>query len=175
MYRTYTYFAQVLLIRFSYQNQLAYKNYFLPQFEITSRLDRNLPTKESNPMDKEIHSFAWYNLMELVVATWIIMSPFLLEFFDHSPAGLTAVAVGLLTIFISLIGIPRLLAWEEWFNLNLALFMVLSPWIFQYQHLVFATFNAVIAGAILAMFALLSLVEEYTNHQHSDNSNKRIA
>jgi hypothetical protein len=116
---------------------------------------------EKATMKADFHFSAWQGMVELVVATWLIMSPFLLGFFDHTMAGLTAISIGALLIFMTLLGISRHPLWENGFSLTLALLLSLSPWLLHYSSSQpLATWNAVVSGVFIAFFTLLILVRD---------------
>jgi len=102
----------------------------------------------------------WQDLVELAVATWIFVSPIALGFFSPGAAVLTAFAVGGVAILISELGIATQKPKLEWFTMALAVFFMLSPWIFSYAAIEFAAINAVASGAVLFTFAALSLLHE---------------
>ena len=103
----------------------------------------------------------WQDALELVMAAWIFISPVALGFFFYGAAALTAMFVGGIASLTSQLGIAKQQPWEEWFNIALAIFFGLSPWIFGYTETTIATWNAVISGTILAIFAILSMINEY--------------
>lgn len=118
-------------------------------------------------MKTDFHFSAWQGMVELVIATWLIMSPFLLGFFDSAAAGLTSISIGSLIILMSLLGLTRQPLWEDGFSLGLAFVLLLSPWLLNYSSLLVATWNAVATGLLLAVFTLVVLIRDYAE-QHQE-------
>ena len=119
-------------------------------------------------MKMDFHLSAWQGMIELLAATWLIMSPFLLGFFDSSAAGLSAIIVGSLIILMSLLDIIRKPIWEDCCSLALAFALLLSPWLLDYSALQVATWNAVVTGVLLAVFSLIVLIQDHAEqHQQA--------
>jgi hypothetical protein len=118
-------------------------------------------------MKTDFHFSAWQGMVELVVATWLIMSPFLLGFFDHTAAGLTSISIGSLLIFMTLLGITRHPLWEDGFSLLLAFVLLLSPWLLNYSTVPVATWNAIATGIVAAVFTLAILIQDFAR-LHTD-------
>ncbi len=107
----------------------------------------------------------WQDMIELIVAFWLILSPFALGFFDVPTAGGVAVIIGTIAFLTSQLGLANQQPWEEWFNLLLAIILIFSPWLLGYSAVVVATTNAVITGAVLGMFAIASMKHEYAERR----------
>jgi hypothetical protein len=118
-------------------------------------------------MKTDFQFSAWQGMVELVVATWLIMSPFLLGFFDHAAAGLVSISIGVLIIFMTLLGISRQPIWEDGFSLLLAFLLLTSPWLFGYSTHTLATWNAVVTGIFTAGFTLAVLIRDYDEWQEA--------
>jgi SPW repeat len=58
---------------------------------------------------------------------------------------------------VALAALVRVMAWEEWANLVLGVWLVISPWMLGFSGLVAAMWNAVIVGAVVAVLALWAL------------------
>ena len=61
------------------------------------------------------------------------------------------------------LGLAKQQPWEEWITLSLAIFLAGSPWIFGYGASDAATANAVVSGLLLALFAILAMIDEYSH------------
>ena len=103
----------------------------------------------------------WQDVVELVLAAWIFVSPVVLGYFTVVEASITALLVGAIVSLTSQLGIAKQQPWEEWFNLVVAAIFITSPWLFGYSTVVAATLNAVISGLLLAIFAIAALIHEY--------------
>lgn len=118
-------------------------------------------------MKTDFHFSAWQGMIELLIATWLIMSPFLLGFFDNSAAGLTSIIIGALIILMSLLDIIRQPLWEDGFSLLLAFALLFSPWLLDYSTLLLATWNAIAIGVFLTIFTLVVLIRDHAE-QHRE-------
>ena len=117
------------------------------------------------PLKLGTHIEGWQDMIELLIATWIVFSPFALGFWNNPSAGLTALAIGSGAIFISQLGLAKQQPWEEWANLALATTLIISPWLFGYAAVAIATWSAIVSGGMLATMAIVSMVSEY-NEMH---------
>jgi hypothetical protein len=109
----------------------------------------------------------WQDAIELILAAWIFISPIILGFFDYNAATLTAMIVGTVALITTQLGLAKQQPGVEWFNLALAVFLVASPWVFTYSGLFLATWNAIIAGLVLTLFAILAMINDYSYQHHS--------
>ena len=112
----------------------------------------------------------WQDVTELVVLIWVFISPLVLGFFGLNAATIVALSVAAVGSLSSQLGIAKQQPWIEWFNILLALFLALSPWVFGYSAMLqMAMLNAVIAGFVLVVFAVLAMINEYhIAHEHKD-------
>lgn len=104
---------------------------------------------------------AWEEVVELVASIYILLSPFVLGFFHVVAASITFLSIGTAVLLTSQLGIARQQPWEEWVNLSLGVLLMASPWLFGYYAVTVALFSAVVAGAVLALMAIIAMIEEY--------------
>lgn len=104
----------------------------------------------------------WQDAIEILIAVWLIISPFVLAFsYDVSNATLTAVLVGTAVFAMSQYGAANQKPWAEWFNLVLAVLLAASPFVLGYAGNAIATWNAIISGALIGALAIASMSHEY--------------
>jgi hypothetical protein len=103
----------------------------------------------------------WQDAIEILIAVWLIVSPFVLAFSDISNATLTAELIGTAVFAMSQFSAANQKPWEEWFNLILAVFLAVSPFVLGYAGSAIATWNAIISGALIGAFAIASMSHEY--------------
>lgn len=103
----------------------------------------------------------WQDAFEILIALWLILSPFILAFSDISNATLTAELIGTAVFVMSQFGAANQKPWEEWFNLALAVLLAVSPFVFGYAGSAIATWNAIISGVLIGAFAIASMSHEY--------------
>ena len=95
------------------------------------------------------------DLYNLVLATLLLVSPWLFTLTDPTAKvdlWLSSVAV----LVISLTAILAFARWEEWANLLLGIWLVVSPWILGFTHARAMHFSIGI-GAVIAFLSALEL------------------
>lgn len=112
----------------------------------------------------------WQDWVNLVLGAYLAASPWGLGFSHHDFATWNAVVLGLAIIVISLIDIDAPASWEEWVNLVLGLWLVVSPLALGFQNEVTPAWSTIIVGILVAMFAAwaMSLDKEIQKwwHEH---------
>lgn len=103
----------------------------------------------------------WLDPMELLLSSWLLISPFVLGFFGVTSASAVMIMIGCSVLFIAQLGLSNHLPWEEWTNLLLAILLIASPWLFGFASVMAATVNAVASGIVLAILALAALRTDY--------------
>ena len=104
----------------------------------------------------------WQDGIEILIAVWLIFSPFLLAYsYDVSNATLASVVIGTAVFAMCQYGAAKQKPWVEWFNLVLAVLLVVSPFVLGYAGSTLATWNAIIPGILLGALAIASMSHEY--------------
>ena len=94
----------------------------------------------------------WQDSVTLVLGVWTVASPWLLGFQTDATAMGNAVVIGGLIAAIGLIAVFRPLFWEEWANLVLGVWLVISPWALEFTGIQQALVSAVVVGGgVLAL------------------------
>jgi SPW repeat len=108
------------------------------------------------------------DLYNLVLAAVLFAAPW---FFAHASrtAGMDLRLSSAAIIILSLAAIVAFSTWEEWINLVLGLWLVVSPWLLGFAHTRAMHFSIVI-GAAIAFFAALELWLRYDTEQESMSS-----
>jgi hypothetical protein len=102
----------------------------------------------------------WQDPVNAVVGAWLVVSPWVLGFQGEAVPMANAVVIGLALVAAALgaILVPR--AWEEWTELALGLWLVVSPWALQFTTLNQARLDAVIAGIVVMLLAVWTLFSD---------------
>jgi len=101
--------------------------------------------------------------IEVAVATWLLVSPWLLGYGEPFTAGpVSASVVGLVVLLVSIddLFFPNLI--EEWMDATFGAALIVSPWVGGYSDNAVATVNAVASGLLItgvAFWALRQLSE----------------
>ena len=107
----------------------------------------------------------WQDPLNLILGIWMIVSPWALRYQTDmtlnavmsNAATSNAVILGILIAAAALIALFRVMAWEEWANVVLGVWLVISPWALGFSSLATAMWNAVIVGIVVAVLALWAL------------------
>ena len=99
----------------------------------------------------------WQDPLNLLLGIWMIASPWVLRYSTEQNPTWNAVILGALIALAALFALYRVMAWEEWGNVVLGIWLVISPWLLGFNGIMAAMWNAVIVGAIVAILALWAL------------------
>jgi len=99
----------------------------------------------------------WQDPVSLVAGVWLAASPWLLDFQAEPRPMWNAVVVGVLVALIALYALYEVFAWQEWANLLLGAWLIVSPWVLGFSAMEVVMVNAVIVGALIAAMALWAL------------------
>jgi len=112
-------------------------------------------------MKKDRTPIRWKDPAEVLLGFWLLASPLVLGYFHVIPASICAISVGTAVLLVAQLGIADEQPWEEWVNFLLALFLIISPWLFGYSAVIASTVNAVIVGSLLSLLTVFNMIEEY--------------
>ena len=115
-------------------------------------------------MDDKQH---WQDWVNVLLGLWVFGSPWLIEhtMITEVPGGgllgmWNAWVVGLVVVVIAGIAVYAYKAWEEWTNIALGLWLLVSPWVLGFSKSAALMWNAVIFGVLILVFAGWILAEE---------------
>ncbi|NNM75187.1 SPW repeat protein [Enterovirga aerilata] len=97
------------------------------------------------------------NIVNAIVGAGLFLSPWLFGFSDHQTASWNAWTVGLLVAIVAVAAVAQLQAWEEWVNLALGAWLIVSPWILGFTALASAFWCTLAAGLVVAVLAAVEL------------------
>lgn len=102
----------------------------------------------------------WQDAVNAVIGVWLFVSPWALAYASDAMAMSNAIVVGaaLLAAALGAIFVPR--AWEEWTELALGVWLIVSPWILGFSALEMAMLCAVVTGLVIAALALWTLATD---------------
>jgi len=99
----------------------------------------------------------WQDQAAVAVGAWMAASPWVLAYQGKLVATGNAVALGAAIAVVALIALVRAVAWTEWTNLVLGVWLMISPWELDFNATHAAMWNALAAGAATALLALWTL------------------
>jgi hypothetical protein len=103
-------------------------------------------------------SYQWPNWLNVLLAIWLFISPWVLRYAAVETAAWNAWVVAIVIAALSIAALARLAQWEEWVNLALGVWLIVSPWILGFSANANAMGNAVIVGIICAILAIFGLM-----------------
>jgi ABC-type Fe3+-siderophore transport system permease subunit len=107
----------------------------------------------------------WQDWLCLILGSWLFLSPWLLQYItarpytDQTAASWNSIIFGAAIVTFALIALADMKNknWEEWVNLILGLWLLVSPWILGFYTRTLATGNMVVIGLIIAILAATAL------------------
>lgn len=102
-------------------------------------------------------SYQWPNWLNILLAIWLFISPWVLQFATNTTAAWNAWVVAIVIAVLSIAALSKLATWEDWVNLVLGVWLFFSPWILGYSEIGNALGNALIVGIICAILAIWGL------------------
>ncbi|MFQ5754470.1 MAG: SPW repeat protein [Acidiferrobacterales bacterium] len=103
----------------------------------------------------------WQDLVTLVLGVWLFLSPFILQYADA--AGMAAwnayiLSIGVVVFAGAALAKPQV--WEEWVNLVLGLWLIISPFVLGFYDQTMAAWNHIIVGLLVGGDAVWSILEQ---------------
>lgn len=96
----------------------------------------------------------WQDWTNLVLAVWLVISPWLLQFAaGFGVAAWNAWISGVIVAVIAGAALMRAQPWEEWTNLVIGAWLVISPWVLAFSGNAAATWNTVAVGLLVLALA----------------------
>ena len=96
----------------------------------------------------------WEDWLGAALGVWLCASPWVLQFArDDTVATQNAFLVGLLLIVVETVVLFAFRPWEEWINVVLGAWLVISPWVLNISQTA-AVANFVIVGLLVLGLAL---------------------
>lgn len=95
----------------------------------------------------------WQDWVVLVLGIWLFFSPFLLNY-TQTVAASNAYIVGLAVALFAILALLDSRLWEEWVNLALGAWLIISPFVLGYSDMGTPTWNHIIVGLLIGADAL---------------------
>jgi len=106
----------------------------------------------------------WEDWSSWALGIWLLLSPWAL-FYEYEPTALrNALLVGALIIVAEVVELSVFREWEEWINVVLGAWLLVSPWILGIASTA-ARLNFMIVGALVLVLALYEI-----NHLRSGSA-----
>ncbi|WP_163268768.1 SPW repeat protein [Chelativorans alearense] len=97
------------------------------------------------------------DVVNLVVGIALVLTPWMMGYAAETTAAWNAWVVGALIGLVAIGALVSFAEWEEWANLVLGIWAIISPWLLGFAAITAAVWAHVIAGVIVAVLAGLEL------------------
>ena len=97
------------------------------------------------------------NIVNAIVGAGLFLSPWLFGFDGEQAASWNAWIGGLLVAIIAVAAVTDLETWEEWVNMAIGLWLMISPWVLGFTGLTNAFWGTLMAGLVVAVLAAVEL------------------
>ena len=102
----------------------------------------------------------WQDPVNLILGLWLLISPWALKYQAEQTPTWNAVIVGILIGAVAIYAMFQVMAWEEWVNIALGVWLIIAPWLLGFTESVNAMRNALLTGAVVAVLALWALATD---------------
>lgn len=99
----------------------------------------------------------WQDPLNIILGLWMAASPWVLGYSADTYPTLSAIIAGTLIVLFAASEFFKAMAWEEWTNVALGVWLVISPWVLGFSGLSMMMWNAVAVGLVVALLALWAL------------------
>lgn len=105
----------------------------------------------------------WRDSVNFVLGVWLIFTPLIFGFTDAGMFAWNAYACGAVIAVSAAAAIANFHDWEEWVDIALGVWLVISPWVLGMAMMSAMMLNFVVVGLIVACMALWT---EISVHRH---------
>jgi hypothetical protein len=97
------------------------------------------------------------DVINLILAIWLFLSPWIVGFTGLTPAAWTAWLTAIAIAIFAIAALAAFAEWEEWISLVLGLWLAVSPWVVHVASNHAATMVLSLTGIVVAVLAALEL------------------
>lgn len=115
----------------------------------------------------------WQDWLNLLLGLWLFVSPWALGFTDQSTAAWNAYIFGIAIMLFAVLAIYSIKAREEWVNMVLGFWLLLSPWALRFSATMTPAIDTVTVGALVAALATWAMAKDvgfqkwWHDHHHT--------
>jgi formate hydrogenlyase subunit 3/multisubunit Na+/H+ antiporter MnhD subunit len=96
------------------------------------------------------------DVANLILGAFLFVSPWIFNF-DAGKMSQNATIAGIIIVILAIAALAAFAVWEEWLNLIVGLWTLVSPWVLAFQANRTATTVHVIVGVVVAILAAVEL------------------
>jgi uncharacterized membrane protein HdeD (DUF308 family) len=97
---------------------------------------------------------AWASWLNVIMGIWLIISPWVVGFAGQTAAFWNSFLAGIAVLLVALIAGRSFKSSPSWWNVALAVWLIVSPWVVGFSSQEAATANSVVPGIIVGILAL---------------------
>jgi hypothetical protein len=123
-------------------------------------------------MDSNAEPKRWQDLGNILLGTWLFISPWIVDYVLGMPlAAKNSFILGLAIVVFAAVAIYIPQIWEEWLNMALGAWLILSPWVLGFHVERDIATNNVIVGVSVAALATWAMLRdnEFKKWWHQNN------
>jgi hypothetical protein len=102
--------------------------------------------------DKITHQ--WRDAANLILGIWLALSPAALSYVEQTVPAANATLVGIVIAVAAAAALISFHMWEEWVNVALAAWLIVSPFVLDYAIHSGAVWNQIVVGMLVGCLAL---------------------
>jgi|SRR5690349_9688769 SPW repeat-containing protein len=106
--------------------------------------------------DKMTHQ--WRDVANLILGLWLLISPWVLSYMGETVAAWNAYIVGIIVAVAAAAALVAFHKWEEWVNVALAAWLIISPFLLSYPMMSHAMTNQIVVGVVTGLLALWTAI-----------------
>ena len=110
----------------------------------------------------------WQGWGNLVLGVWLFISPFIGIGVTNDIAAWNSYVAGLVVAVFAIAALAHRYLWEEWLNLIIGIWIVVSPFMLHFTAQTGPTWNLVIAGLLIATDAGRAVFRTQGRHEHGN-------
>ena len=115
----------------------------------------------------------WQDWINLLLGIWLFFSPWILGFYSSIPGqSWNFFIIGVAFFVFALAAVNMRTLWEEWVNLVLGIWMIISPWVLRYSANATARDDAVVVGIVVAVLSIWALAEKHMPVREPDGEHR---
>ena len=106
----------------------------------------------------------WRDAANFILGLWLVISPWALAYAMQTMPTWNAVVVGVIVAVAAAAAFVAFHKWEEWVNVVLAAWLIVSPFLFGYQAHATVLWNQIIVGVLVGVLALWTAIVTPEEH-----------
>jgi hypothetical protein len=108
-------------------------------------------------MLKDWTNARYCDVANLILGAFLFVSPWIFGFSGSTPAAENANIVGIVIAVLAVAALAAFAVWEEWLNLIVGLWTLVSPWVLGFQATTKAMAVCVVVGILVAILAAVEI------------------